>query len=109
MALVNKEFLSLVSSFELLYLQGVLINNLTEVTVRNRNEVYALLKKGAERRRTAATLMNMNSSRSHSVFTVSVLFRDNETKSEELLLKTGKLNLVDLAGSENIGRSGSTA
>ncbi|KAE9548194.1 hypothetical protein FO519_008596 [Halicephalobus sp. NKZ332] len=88
---------------------GILINNLTEVTVRNRNEVYSLLKKGAERRRTAATLMNMSSSRSHSVFTVSVLFRDNETKSEELLLKTGKLNLVDLAGSENIGRSGSTA
>jgi kinesin family protein 11 len=89
---------------------GVLINGLTEVAVRGRDEVYHLLKRGAERRRTASTLMNMNSSRSHSVFTVSVLFRDQSTsKSEELLLKTGKLHLVDLAGSESIGRSGAVA
>uniref|UniRef100_A0AC34F1U3 Kinesin-like protein n=1 Tax=Panagrolaimus sp. ES5 TaxID=591445 RepID=A0AC34F1U3_9BILA len=114
---------------------GVLINGLTEVAVRSRDEVYCLLKRGAERRRTASTLMNMSSSRSHSVFTrgaerrrtastlmnmsssrshsvftVSVLFRDNTTsKSEELLLKTGKLHLVDLAGSESIGRSGAVS
>uniref|UniRef100_A0A914PJT1 Kinesin-like protein n=1 Tax=Panagrolaimus davidi TaxID=227884 RepID=A0A914PJT1_9BILA len=88
----------------------VLISGLTEVAVRGRDEVYRLLKRGAERRRTASTLMNMNSSRSHSVFTVSVLFRDQSTsKSEELLLKTGKLHLVDLAGSESIGRSGAVA
>lgn len=85
---------------------GVLINGLTEVAVRSRDEVYNLLRRGADRRRTASTLMNMNSSRSHSVFTVSVLFRDNCAKTEELLLKTGKLHLVDLAGSESIGRSG---
>ena len=32
-----------------------------EVVVRNRNEVYELLKRGAEKRRTAATLMNITS------------------------------------------------
>lgn len=32
-----------------------------EVAVRNREEVYLLLKRGAEKRRTAATLMNISS------------------------------------------------
>ena len=45
------------------------------------------------------------SSRSHSVFGVTVHMKENSLDGEELL-KTGKLNLVDLAGSENIGRSG---
>uniref|UniRef100_A0A914CNA4 Kinesin-like protein n=1 Tax=Acrobeloides nanus TaxID=290746 RepID=A0A914CNA4_9BILA len=84
---------------------GVIINGMEEVPVRNRNEVYRLLKMGAERRKTAATLMNVSSSRSHSVFTVTVVMRENTTTGEELL-KQGKLYLVDLAGSENIGRSG---
>lgn len=51
---------------------GVLINNLTEVAVRSRDEVYNLLRRGAERRRTASTLMNM-SSRYASYFHISGL------------------------------------
>uniref|UniRef100_A0A7E4ZZG4 Kinesin-like protein n=1 Tax=Panagrellus redivivus TaxID=6233 RepID=A0A7E4ZZG4_PANRE len=85
------------------------INGLSNVAVRNRDEVFALLKRGAERRRTASTAMNMNSSRSHSVFIVTVVCRDKSNeKAEEYLLRTGKLYLVDLAGSESIGRSGAT-
>ncbi|VDO56086.1 unnamed protein product [Haemonchus placei] len=79
--------------------------NCCELPVKNRSEVYALLKRGAEKRTTAATLMNMNSSRSHSIFIVSVVIRENTPNGEELV-KQGKLNLVDLAGSEHIGRSG---
>ncbi len=44
-------------------------------------------------------------SRSHSVFTVTVIIRENALNGEELL-RQGKLHLVDLAGSECIGRSG---
>lgn len=47
-------------------------------------------------------------SRSHSVFTVSVMIRESGLVQGEELLRQGKLNLVDLAGSENIGRSGAT-
>lgn len=72
--------------------------------MRSRNEVYDLLKRGADRRKTASTLMNINSSRSHSVFTLTVTTR--QTIDNEELLRVGKIHLVDLAGSENVGRSG---
>ncbi|KIH54759.1 kinesin motor domain protein [Ancylostoma duodenale] len=83
----------------------VVISGVEEIPVKDRAEVYRLLKRGAEKRTTAATLMNMHSSRSHSIFTVSVVIRENTPNGEELV-KQGKLNLVDLAGSEHIGRSG---
>ena len=88
--------------------KGVSIVGMEEVAVRNRTEVYALLKRGAEKRRTATTLMNINSSRSHSVFTVTVMMREQSSVDGEEMLRQGKINLVDLAGSENIGRSGAT-
>jgi kinesin family protein 11 len=64
------------------------------------------MTKGAEKRRTSATLMNKQSSRSHSVFMITVHQRETPLAGGDELLKTGKLYLVDLAGSENIGRSG---
>ncbi|KAF1766301.1 hypothetical protein GCK72_006257 [Caenorhabditis remanei] len=85
--------------------KGVIVSGVEEVPVRNRSDVFKLLQLGAEKRRTAATLMNMHSSRSHSLFMVNVVVRENTNTGEELV-KQGKLNLVDLAGSENIGRSG---
>ena len=45
------------------------------------------------------------SSRSHSLFTVTIHIKEATPEGEELI-KSGKLNLVDLAGSENICRSG---
>ncbi|XP_064631070.1 kinesin-like protein KIF11-A [Lineus longissimus] len=84
---------------------SVVIQGLEEVVVHNKNEVYNILEKGAAKRQTASTLMNAQSSRSHSVFSVTIHTKENSIDGEELL-KTGKLNLVDLAGSENIGRSG---
>uniref|UniRef100_A0A914GYD2 Kinesin motor domain-containing protein n=1 Tax=Globodera rostochiensis TaxID=31243 RepID=A0A914GYD2_GLORO len=88
--------------------KGVSIVGAEEVIVRTRDEVYDLLRRGADKRRTAATMMNISSSRSHSVFTVSVMIREPGLINGEELLRQGKLNLVDLAGSENIGRSGAT-
>ncbi|CAI5441959.1 unnamed protein product [Caenorhabditis angaria] len=85
--------------------KGVIVSGVEEVPVRSRADVYKLLELGAEKRRTAATLMNQRSSRSHSLFMVNVVVRENSISGEELV-KQGKLNLVDLAGSENIGRSG---
>ncbi|BFZ01884.1 hypothetical protein BsWGS_04923 [Bradybaena similaris] len=84
---------------------SVIISGLEEVVVRNKDEVFEILQRGTAKRQTAATLMNAVSSRSHSVFSVTIHIKENTVDGEELL-KTGKLYLVDLAGSENIGRSG---
>lgn len=84
---------------------SVIVHGLEEIPVRNKDDVYKLLAKGQERRKTAATLMNAQSSRSHTVFSILVHIKENNPDGEEML-KIGKLNLVDLAGSENISKAG---
>ncbi|XP_022161919.1 kinesin-like protein KIF11 [Myzus persicae] len=84
---------------------SVIVRGLEEVIVSNKNEVYKLLEKGSKRRQTAATLMNTQSSRSHTIFTITVHIKESTIENEDIV-RVGKLNLVDLAGSENIGRSG---
>ncbi|KAJ2903104.1 kinesin motor domain-containing protein [Zalerion maritima] len=64
-----------------------------------------VLQEGSLRRQVAATKCNDLSSRSHTVFTISVLIKRTAENGEDYL-SHGKLNLVDLAGSENIQRSG---
>lgn len=83
----------------------VFVRGLEEEAVYSANEIYNLLERGAARRRTADTLLNKQSSRSHSVFTITVHVKQ-ATVGGEVLIRYGKLNLVDLAGSENISRSG---
>lgn len=73
--------------------------------MNDKQEVYRILERGSEKRRTAETKMNANSSRSHTVFAVTVFINQTSIDGDDML-KIGKLNLVDLAGSENIGRSG---
>ncbi|KAL7248280.1 hypothetical protein ACSBR2_003069 [Camellia fascicularis] len=83
----------------------VILRGLEEEAVYSANEIYNLLERGAAKRRTADTLLNKRSSRSHSVFTITIHVKETTVGDEELI-KCGKLNLVDLAGSENISRSG---
>lgn len=85
--------------------RGVFIQGLEEVCVKDASDALALLTKGSHRRQIAATKFNDHSSRSHSVFSVTVHIKETSNMGDDLL-KIGKLNLVDLAGSENIGRSG---
>lgn len=84
---------------------SVIVGGLEEIIVQSKAEIYDILKRGSAKRQTAATLLNACSSRSHTIFSVTVHIREGSIEEEELL-KIGKLNLVDLAGSENIGRSG---
>ena len=74
---------------------SVVIQGLEELTVNNKNEVYSILERGAARRQTAATLLNACSSRSHSVFTVTVHMKESSIEGDEML-KIGKLHLVGL-------------
>ncbi|XP_063699517.1 kinesin-like protein Klp61F [Culicoides brevitarsis] len=84
---------------------SVIVQGLEEIPVHSKDDVYKLLAKGQERRRTASTLMNAQSSRSHTVFSILVHIKEVDINGEEML-KIGKLNLVDLAGSENISKAG---
>ena len=70
-----------------------MVQGLEELTVNSKNEVYSILEKGRLRRQTASTLMNAHSSRSHTVFSVTVHIKESSIEGEELL-KIGKLNLV---------------
>ncbi|XP_078152877.1 P-loop containing nucleoside triphosphate hydrolases superfamily protein [Carex rostrata] len=84
---------------------GVLVKGLEEEIVTSAHEIFALLERGSAKRRTAETLLNKQSSRSHSLFSITIHIKEATPEGEELI-KCGKLNLVDLAGSENISRSG---
>ncbi|KZT09433.1 kinesin-domain-containing protein [Laetiporus sulphureus 93-53] len=85
--------------------KGVLIQGLEEFSVKDATDALALLDKGSQRRQIAATKFNDHSSRSHSVFSITVHSKEKSSMGDDLL-RVGKMNLVDLAGSENIGRSG---
>ncbi|GAV82946.1 Kinesin domain-containing protein [Cephalotus follicularis] len=84
---------------------GVLVRGLEEEIVTSASEIFTLLERGSAKRRTAETLLNKQSSRSHSLFSITIHIKEPTPEGEELI-KCGKLNLVDLAGSENISRSG---
>jgi kinesin family protein 5 len=83
-------------------LKGVYIDSMTESFVQCEQQVLDFIKIGNENRETAFTNMNANSSRSHSIFIMTVEALNTRTLGR----KTGKLYLVDLAGSEKVGKTG---
>ncbi|XP_020525578.1 kinesin-like protein KIN-12F isoform X2 [Amborella trichopoda] len=85
-------------------LKGVYVENLTEYEVNTVHDVLKLLVQGAANRKVAATNMNRESSRSHSVFTCVIESRWE--KDSMTNYRYGRLNLVDLAGSERQKTSG---
>lgn len=84
----------------------VTIHGMEEIYVRSAEEGLKVLEDGSFRRQVASTKYNDRSSRSHSVFTITLHMKEVVSVSGEEFVRTGKLNLVDLAGSENISRTG---
>ncbi|XP_058209055.1 kinesin-like protein KIN-12C isoform X4 [Rhododendron vialii] len=84
--------------------KGVYVENLTEHSVNTVDDVLKLLLQGAANRKIAATYMNSESSRSHSVFTCTI--ESHWEKDSTTHIRFGRLNLVDLAGSERQKSSG---
>lgn len=64
-----------------------------------------VMEHGWKNRSTGATLMNADSSRSHSIFTIHMERAEADAKGEDHI-RVAKLNLVDLAGSERQGKTG---
>jgi kinesin family protein 11 len=82
-----------------------MVQGMEESHITSASKGIKLLRDGSHKRQVAATKCNDLSSRSHTVFTVTV-YTKQTTDTGEDFVSTGKLNLVDLAGSENIQRSG---
>uniref|UniRef100_A0AAR5Q922 Kinesin-like protein n=1 Tax=Dendroctonus ponderosae TaxID=77166 RepID=A0AAR5Q922_DENPD len=86
--------------------EGVTVPGLTLHPVHNAQEAEHYLNMGSKNRMIGATLMNQNSSRSHSIFTISIEQLSNVNNNQSI--RKGKLNLVDLAGSERQTKTGAT-
>ncbi|QOU19660.1 hypothetical protein BRETT_003811 [Brettanomyces bruxellensis] len=83
---------------------GVYVSHLETFYVANLADVYTILRQGSQNRTTGSTVMNSQSSRSHSIFQIKLTSKDLDGG----VVKTGNLFLVDLAGSEKIDRTGAT-
>ncbi|KAF4364960.1 hypothetical protein G4B88_021777 [Cannabis sativa] len=82
--------------------QGILLNGITEVSIKDPGEALQSLASGVANRAVGETQMNITSSRSHCVYIFTLqqeLKKDNRSR-------TSKLVLVDLAGSEKVEKSG---
>uniref|UniRef100_A0A8C0VIM7 Kinesin family member 21A n=1 Tax=Cyanistes caeruleus TaxID=156563 RepID=A0A8C0VIM7_CYACU len=104
---------------------GIYTVGVTTRTVNGESEMMQCLKLGALSRTTASTQMNVQSSRSHAIFTIHLCqtrvcpafnadnATDNRIISEssemnEYETLTAKFHFVDLAGSERLKRTGAT-
>jgi len=84
--------------------RGVYVKNLSDFYVGSAPEVYEIMRTGGEARKVSSTIMNAESSRSHSIFVITIQQKNLETGTQ----KSGNLFLVDLAGSEKVGKTGAS-
>lgn len=87
--------------------KGVYISDLSWHECKKVQDCDKLMERGNKNRSTGATLMNADSSRSHSIFTLNVEQCERDESGEDHY-RLGKLNLVDLAGSERLAKTGAT-
>ncbi|XP_016350085.1 kinesin-like protein KIF17 [Sinocyclocheilus anshuiensis] len=87
--------------------RGVYVRDLSMHTVHSVGECERIMDQGWRNRSVGYTLMNKDSSRSHSIFTIHLEICSTDAAGEEHL-RAGKLNLVDLAGSERQSKTGAT-
>jgi hypothetical protein len=87
--------------------KGVYVKDLSYFAVKKPGEVLEVMKIGQKNRATSSTNMNSRSSRSHSLFQITVERSDLGPDGKQHI-RVGKLNMVDLAGSERIAKTGAT-
>ncbi|XP_043280889.1 kinesin-like protein KIF3A isoform X2 [Venturia canescens] len=78
---------------------GVFVKDLSGYVVNNADDLDRIMTLGNKNRVVGATAMNVSSSRSHAIFTITVESSQLGEDGEQHV-KMGKLHLVDLAGSE---------
>eukprot|EP00899_Mesostigma_viride_P010009 jgi/Mesvir1/19009/Mv12777-RA.1 len=91
--------------------KGPYVEGLTAVKIRSWEELVDVLVVGAEARTMAATVLNEHSSRSHTIFSMTLVQHVPSTSDDSNHATTervSKINLVDLAGSERQNRTNAT-
>lgn len=105
---------------------GILLTGLHQVEIKSLDDLLGALNFGSAIRQTDATAINAKSSRSHAVFSVSLVQRKNNTQPvsaqekrfsvplesmnglESWVTLDSKLHFVDLAGSERLKNTGAS-
>lgn len=78
---------------------GVFVKDLSGYVVHNADDLENIMKLGNKNRAVGSTLVNIVSSRSHAIFSITIESSITDESGEQHV-KMGKLQLVDLAGSE---------
>lgn len=93
--------------------QNMYVHGVTEVEVKNVREAIEVYHRGQKRKRVGHTILNSESSRSHSVFTIRLVQAPCDSQGEKVIqdrnrITVSQLSLVDLAGSERTNRTNNT-
>ncbi|KAH9419031.1 Kinesin-like protein kif23 [Dermatophagoides pteronyssinus] len=93
-------------SNQMVYVQGV-----QEIQVKNLDQAFGVYLFGLQNRQLSQTMMNEQSSRSHSIFTLKLIHLDDDHLAKgggypNLQLKVSQFSIVDLAGLERLNRTG---
>ena len=93
--------------------RNMYVHGAVEVEVKSPEEALETFYRGQKQRKTAETQLNIESSRSHSIFTLRVVVVHIDALGEDILsspdhLIVSQLALVDLAGSQRTARTGNT-
>mmetsp|Transcript_37657 Transcript_37657/g.70406 ORF Transcript_37657/g.70406 Transcript_37657/m.70406 type:complete len:785 (-) Transcript_37657:95-2449(-) len=87
---------------------GVFVKDLSNLIVKSAADLRSVMEVGQRNRSVASTLMNNESSRSHSIFTITIETAETATADGKEHIRVGKMNMVDLAGSERQSKTGAT-
>ncbi|KAK3913580.1 Kinesin-like protein KIF23 [Frankliniella fusca] len=91
-------------------LKNMYVHGVTEVEVKSPEEAFEAFYKGQKKKRVANTMLNSESSRSHSVFSIRLVQAPLDYHGENVVQEKGgmlisQLSLVDLAGCERTSRT----
>ncbi|XP_016991763.1 kinesin-like protein KIF23 [Drosophila rhopaloa] len=89
------------------------VHGVTEVEVKTVEEALEVFQMGQKRKRMGHTVLNAESSRSHSVFNIRLVQAPTDSHGENVVqdsrnITVSQLSLVDLAGSERSSRTKNT-
>lgn len=89
------------------------VHGVTELEVKSVEQALEAFQLGQKRKRVGHTILNAESSRSHSVFTIRLVQAPTDAQGEYVVqdrqtVTVSQLSLVDLAGSERLSRTKNT-
>ncbi|XP_058831630.1 kinesin-like protein KIF23 [Topomyia yanbarensis] len=93
--------------------RNMFVHGVNEIEVKTAEEALDVFSIGQKRKRVGHTILNAESSRSHSVFNIRLVQAPVDDLGEQVVqdrntVTVSQLSLVDLAGSERTSRTGNT-